>query len=142
MRIEVALLDPRSGPLYASELDLRHRVLRAPLGFGRHEVTFDGEEDALHTVAIEGGVVVGCVLFDFVSGRLRAMAVDVPLQRMGLGGRLVRRLEEEVGMRGIRTVVLHARAEVVGFYERLGYSVRGEPFTEVGILHRAMAKAW
>jgi ribosomal protein S18 acetylase RimI-like enzyme len=70
------------------------------------------------------------------------MAVDPSLQRSGLGSRLVRRLEGELEGRGIRAVLLHARGDVVGFYERLGYTLRGEPFTEVGLLHRAMTKTW
>lgn len=139
--MDLLLLDPRTDARYAGEQDLRYRVLRAPLGFARHEVTFEGEDDALHVVAVSGGAVVGCVLFDFTSGRLRAMAVDPALQRTGLGARLVKRLEEELARRGVRRVLLHARADVVGFYERLGYEVEGEPFTEVRIVHRAMAKA-
>jgi ribosomal protein S18 acetylase RimI-like enzyme len=140
--MELRFIDPRVDPRYAAEQDLRYRVLRAPLGMGRHEVGFAHEEDALHLVAEEAGHVVGCVLFDLSSGRLRAMAVDEALQRSGLGKKLVQRLEEELERRGIRAVMLHAREGAVGFYERLGYAVRGEPFTEVGLLHRVMTKTW
>ena len=140
--MELTLIDPRVDALYASELDLRYRVLRAPLGLSRSDVGFTGEHGALHLVATEGERVVGCVLYDFASGRLRAMAVDPTLQRSGLGSRLVRRLEGELEGRGIRAVLLHARGDVVGFYERLGYTLRGEPFTEVGLVHRAMTKTW
>jgi predicted N-acetyltransferase YhbS len=140
--MNVVVLDPNAHPLYEGEKDLRYRVLREPLGMGRHQVGFQGEEEALHVVAEDRGRVVGCVLFDFASGRLRAMAIDPSLQRTGLGARLVERLEREVESRGVRTVLLHARADVVGFYERLGYRLTGEPFVEVGIPHRAMEKTW
>ena len=140
--MELTFIDPRVDARYASERDLRYRVLRAPLGMGRHEVGFVGEDAALHLLAAEGGRVVGCVLFDFTSGRLRAMAVDPMLQRSGLGSRLVRHLEGELEARGVRVVTLHARADVVGFYARLGYTLQGEPFTEVGLTHRAMTKTW
>ena len=70
------------------------------------------------------------------------MAVDPSRQRQGVGERLVRRLEAEVALRDIRTVTLHARDTAVRFYARLGYALRGEPFTEVGILHRDMIKVW
>jgi GNAT superfamily N-acetyltransferase len=138
--VELVVVDPGTDARYAGELDLRYRVLRAPLGMGRHEVGFAGEAAALHVLATGAGSVVGCVLFDFASGRLRAMAVDPGWQRAGLGARLVRRLEDEVQARGVREVKLHARADVVGFYERLGYVAEGPPFTEVGISHRAMAR--
>jgi ribosomal protein S18 acetylase RimI-like enzyme len=106
----------------------------------RDQVGFAGEERALHVVAIERDAVVGCVLFDFTTGRLRAMAVLPSRQRSGLGARLVVRLECELEKRGIAKVKLHARASVVGFYERLGYRVEGEAFVEVGIEHRSMRK--
>jgi GNAT superfamily N-acetyltransferase len=109
---------------------------------GEGEVTFDGENDALHVAAVDGEQVIGCVLFDFKSGRLRAMAVEPVLQGLGIGARLVESLEREVELRGVREVRLHARADVVGFYERLGYRLHGEPFVELGIPHQAMTKAW
>jgi GNAT superfamily N-acetyltransferase len=140
--MQLVVIDPRIDARYASELDLRYRVLRAPLGMARGTVGFAREDEALHVIAEEDARVLGCVLFDFMSGRLRAMAVDPTQQRSGLGSRLVQRLEHEVARVGRRRVSLHARGDVVGFYERLGYVVRGEPFTEVGLVHRAMAKTW
>jgi predicted GNAT family N-acyltransferase len=50
-------------------------------------------------------------------------------------------LSEEVArQRGFDRIVLHARDTAVAFYLRLGYQLEGEPFEEVGILHRRMAK--
>ncbi|WP_163997661.1 GNAT family N-acetyltransferase [Pyxidicoccus caerfyrddinensis] len=130
--------------LYAGELELRFRVLREPLGFTRAQVAFPFEADSLHLVAHQGDTVLGCVLFnpeDAHGGRLFQMAVASHLQGQGLGARLVRSLEEELRRRGFTHVHLHARGPVVPFYERLGYAVYGEPFTEVGIPHRHMRKA-
>lgn len=130
-------------PLYAGELELRFRVLREPLGYTREQVTFPFERDSLHLVAHHEGVVLGCVLFnpeDAHGGRLFQMAVSPSLQGQGLGARLVRALEDGLRERGFTHVHLHARAPVVPFYERLGYAVYGEPFTEVGIPHRHMRK--
>lgn len=138
--MELVVIDPRSDPRYASELDLRFRVLREPLGFQRHQVRFAGEDDALHLVAVREARVVGCVLFDFASGRLRAMAVLPDGQRSGIGRQLVERLEHTLRLRGVRQVTLHARMPAIGFYERLGYVAEGEPFTEIGLLHQAMAR--
>jgi GNAT superfamily N-acetyltransferase len=138
--MDLVCIRPRDDLRYALELDLRYRVLREPLGMGRHQVGFAGEEDALHVLAMEGASVTGCVLFDWSSGRLRAMAVDPRHQRRGLGVELVSRLEREVLSRGVLRVTLHARQSAVPFYERLGYVVEGEPFTEVGLAHRTMIK--
>jgi 8-oxo-dGTP pyrophosphatase MutT (NUDIX family)/N-acetylglutamate synthase-like GNAT family acetyltransferase len=129
--------------LYPEELELRFRVLREPLGLARSEVTFPFEDQSLHLVASQAGTVVGCVLFhpeDAHGGRLFQMAVTPALQGRGLGARLVTALEEELRRRGFTHVHLHARANVVPFYERLGYEVYGEPFTERTIPHRHMRK--
>jgi len=136
-------IDPATDPRYPLERELRYRVLRAPLGMGRAQVGFAGEERALHYVAWQPGTpesLAGCVLFDFQSGRLRAMAVDPAHQKQGLGARLVRALEDDLRGRGILDVSLHARAGVSGFYARLGYRAVGEPFVEVGLPHVIMVK--
>ena len=129
---------------YADELELRFQVLRAPLGQTRETVRFPFERESLHLVAVdETDALVGCVLFHLESdteGRLFQMAVATAQQRSGLGRQLVARLEEEVWSRGVARITLHARATVVRFYERLGYTTFGAPFTEVGIAHRMMEK--
>jgi predicted GNAT family N-acyltransferase len=139
---ELQFITPKDGR-YALELELRFRVLREPLGFTRKDVAFPFEEESLHLVAIEGGEVVGCVLFHPESadhGRLFQMAVTPLRQRSGLGAALVNALEAQLRARGYREVHLHARTHVVPFYERLGYSTFGEPFDEVGVPHRHMRK--
>ena len=135
-------MDPLD-PLQEAELDLRWRVLRAPLGHPREATRFPFEEESLHLVALDGKQVVGCVLFHPEgpqTGRLFQMAVEPTLQGKHIGQQLVRALETEVVRRGFRTVTLHAREGAVGFYARLGYEVFGERFTEVAIPHRHMRR--
>jgi predicted N-acetyltransferase YhbS len=130
-------------PLYAEELELRYQVLREPLGHSRSAVIFPFEQESLHLVALDGTGVVGCVLFHPdkpASGRLFQMAVAATRQRQGLGQKMVRTLEAELRQRGTREVHLHARENVVPFYERLGYAVFGEPFVEVSVPHRHMRR--
>jgi predicted GNAT family N-acyltransferase len=129
--------------LYAAELELRFVVLREPLGHTRADVAFPFEEESLHLVAVDEGKVVGCVLFhpeSASSGRLLQMAIATAQQARGLGRQMVLTLEAELRTRGIREVHLHAREDVVRFYERLGYAVFGEPFIEVSIPHRHMRR--
>ena len=128
---------------YAAELDLRYRVLRAPLGLSRQQTLSPFEDASLHMLAVDDDVVVGCVLFRPLAarqGRLYQMAVEPGKQRRGIGAQLVAALEAEVARRGFDEVVLHARAAAVGFYERAGYVVDGDPFVEVGIPHVKMRK--
>ena len=140
--MEILETAPR-GLRYEGELDLRYRVLRAPLGWGRDTVTFPFEAESRHWVALEEGRVVGCVLFHpegESEGRLFQMAVDPQVQGTGLGRELVGRLEKDVAATGIRRGTLHARATAMGFYQRLGYSPFGPPYEEVGIPHQSMER--
>ncbi len=140
--MDLQFIDP-AHPLYAGELELRYRVLREPLGHPRSAVLFPFEKESLHLVAVDAGEVRGCVLFhpeNERSGRLFQMAVRPELQGTGIGAKLVRRLEEELQRRGFDHVHLHARAQVVPFYEKLGYAVYGDAFVEVGIPHRHMQR--
>jgi predicted N-acetyltransferase YhbS len=101
------------------------------------------EDRSLHLIARLDGATVGCVLFrpeSATAGRLFQMAVAPSLQGQGLGARLVERLERELHARGYREVHLHARDSAIGFYERLGYAVHGDPFTEIGLPHHHMRK--
>lgn len=130
-------------PLYESECLLRWVVLRKPLGMTRAQVAFPFEAEALHLVAVDGERVRGCVLFHpdgLGGGRLFQMAVEPELQGRGIGRALVLHLEEELATRGLQRIELHAREVALGFYERLGYAVFGDPYEEVGIPHRSMEK--
>ena len=140
--VELRFVTP-DDPLVASELDLRFRVLRDPLGLGPDTVRFPFEQESLHLLAIAEGRVIGCVLFHPESastGKLYQMAVAPEHQARGVGARLVRALEARLAREAVRGIVLHARATAVGFYERLGYAAVGPVFDEVGIPHQRMEK--
>ena len=140
--MDLLLITPKH-PLYTSELELRYRILREPIGHTRADVRFAFEDESLHLVAVAEQTVLGCVLFhpdNAGGGRLFQMAVHAAMQGQGLGTLLVRRLEAELSARGIERVALHARSTAVAFYERLGYRCVGEPFIEVGLDHRIMEK--
>ena len=70
---------------------------------------------------------------------MRQVAVRQDLQGQGLGRELMEYAHAWVLDKSpVRQVYLHARSQVVGFYEATGYKIAGEPFWEVGLEHRAM----
>lgn len=73
-------------------------------------------------------------------GKIGRMAVLRVLRGSSVGRRLLLALMEAARARGDHEVVLHAQRSAVGFYERLGFDARGEPFQEAGIEHREMVK--
>jgi len=130
--------------LYRGERRLRYEVLRRPLGMPEGSEENAAEARCEHCVAEEGGRVVGCVLWlgDAAGdgGKLLQMAVAEGLHGTGIGAHLVRELERHAAAKGFRRVRMHARQTAIGFYEKLGYRIAGEPFVEVGLPHRLMER--
>ena len=69
------------------------------------------------------------------------MAVDRPHRRGGVGGLILRFLEEEAKAQGATEFVLHAQEYVKSFYAAHGYAEHGDTFMEAGILHVEMRKS-
>jgi YbgC/YbaW family acyl-CoA thioester hydrolase len=68
------------------------------------------------------------------------MAVLRVLRGGGLGAQVLQALENQARQRGDTELMLHAQQSAQGFYAKLGYSVRGQPFEEAGIVHIEMFK--
>jgi N-acetylglutamate synthase-like GNAT family acetyltransferase len=125
------------------EKKLRNRVLRMPLGLHLSEQDVRDEEQQVHLVAMNGeGRVIGCVLVAFSGNiaKVRQLAIEGAYRGRGIGAELMKRAEQAVLARNIRTVTLHGRATERGFFEKLGYTAASEVFTEVTIPHIAMQK--
>jgi predicted GNAT family N-acyltransferase len=73
-------------------------------------------------------------------GRIGRMAVMPAWRGRGVGRQLLSCLIELATAQGHTRVYLHARQDVAGFYRAAGFREFGEPFTEAGILHVAMAR--
>lgn len=130
-------------PFYQQVLDLRQRVLRIPLGLDIYNDDLEAEKEQVIFVFEENGIVQGCVLlqhYDAITFKLRQMAVDPVIQKMGIGAQLIAAAEHFAIQQGKQRILLHARAEAVRFYEKSGYHVAGQPFLEVGINHYKMEK--
>ena len=72
-------------------------------------------------------------------GRIGRMAVNRVLRGSNLGRDVLRALMQTAVQRGDHEVLLHAQRTAQGFYTRLGFTPRGEPFEEAGIVHIEMS---
>lgn len=128
---------------YELLLHFRHELLRKPLGLNLFEEDLSDDEQDFILVAMQDEAIIGCVMLHPVNDeviKLRQMATATAVQGKGLGKILVATAEETALDRGYKEVVLHARTNARGFYEKLGYQAFGEEFTEVTIPHIAMKK--
>jgi predicted GNAT family N-acyltransferase len=72
--------------------------------------------------------------------KMQQVVVAEHAQGKGIGRNLILFSEQFAIMSGFSSIILHARENVIGFYERLGYAREGERFLEVTIPHFKASK--
>jgi GNAT superfamily N-acetyltransferase len=101
---------------------------------------FDGDDlpttvhfgiyDAENLVGIVSVFESGCPLLPQEKQfQLRGMAVLDSYQKKGLGEKLVKAAEEYIVSQGSEVIWFNAREIAVGFYNKMGYEIIGEPFS-------------
>lgn len=123
---------------------LRMAVLLDPIGIPRSYIT--PEKEAADTLigAYEGEHLLGCCVLtriDRETVQLRQMAIQASQQQKGLGRSLLAFAETIAKQQGYHLLKLHARDNVIPFYQKCGYRPVGDPFFEVGIGHQVMQKS-
>ena len=125
-------------------INLRYKVLRAPLGLTYNPEDLAKEYLDFHIALYFEGALAGILLLKPSDEqgiiKMRQVAVDTELQGNGLGKQMVAFSEQFCRDKGFNTIELHARETAVPFYLSMQYQLPGEPFTEVGIPHRKMFK--
>ncbi|MFI5133990.1 MAG: GNAT family N-acetyltransferase [Chitinophagales bacterium] len=128
---------------YRQMIKLRDDILRRPLGLGFTIEELDEEKDNMLIGAFDDDQMLGCCMLveeNPTIVRLRQMAVLNDLQGKGIGRALMNFAENLARDRGYRIMRMHARKNVTGFYEKMGYKVTSPEFTEVTIPHYVMEK--
>jgi N-acetylglutamate synthase-like GNAT family acetyltransferase len=128
---------------YQQMVKLRTELLRQPLGlsFSADELARE-KEDILIGAFDDDDMLACCMLTETAKDcvRLRQIAVQNNLQGKGIGVSLMNFAEVLARDKGYKRLVMHARETVVGFFEKLGYKIVGDKFTEVTIPHYIMEK--
>ena len=128
---------------YRQMIKLRDDILRKPLGLGFSPQELEKEKDNMLIGAFEDDDMLGCCMLveeNPETVRLRQMAVLNDLQGKGIGRALMNFAENLGRDRGYKTMSMHARKNAVGFYEKMGYKVTSDEFTEITIPHFVMEK--
>ncbi len=130
-------------PEYGLMVKLRDDILRKPLGLTFATDELEHEKENILIGAFDDDDILGCCMLveenpDTV--RLRQMAVLNDLQGKGIGRALMTFAENIARDRGYKILSMHARKNATGFYEKMGYKVASDEFTEVTIPHYVMEK--
>lgn len=130
-------------PKYHQMVKLREEILRKPLGLHFTPEELEKEKKDLLMAAYEDDQLLGCCMLveeNPQTVRLRQMAVLNDLQGKGVGKALMTFAENLARDRGYKSITMHARKNAVGFYEKMGYQIKGEEFVEITIPHFVMEK--
>ena len=124
-------------------VELRKEILRQPLGLSFTEEELENEKNEILIAAFDEDEILGCCVLCKVDEniiRLRQMAVLDYVQRKGIGASIMTFAENIAIDKGYKTMIMHARNNAIGFYEKFGYKIKGNEFTEVNIPHHVMEK--
>jgi len=113
-------------------------VLRKPLGLAQGTEQDKYEQEAIPLIAAIDKTIVGSVRLRILSsnlGSLGYLAVLPEFQGQGIGKKLVFSLIELAREKEVKTVRAKVREGAIGFYQKLGFEVRGEKSVFLGIPH-------
>ena len=122
---------------------VRFRVFVDEQSIPPEEELDEADATATHAIAICQGEVVGTgrlVWGDDGDALIGRMAVDAQWRRKGVGGEILKFLEDSARKQGLTRSVLHAQEYVKSFYAAHGYQQHGDTFLEVDIPHVEMRK--
>jgi predicted GNAT family N-acyltransferase len=142
-REEPAILWSRGSEDLRGAIGVRERVFCHEQGVPVEEELDGRDEQALHLVAIdpeEGVIGTLRLLFDGDTVKVGRVAVDRPWRGRGIAARMLDSALAEARQRGSRRARLASQVDVVGLYERAGFSVESEVFEEAGIPHVWMGR--
>lgn len=128
---------------YRQMKDLRWRVLLKPIGVPASYIDPEKEKNDLLIVAFDKDELIGCCILsriDHEEVQLRQMAVDLSKQKTGVGKAIIDFAEKVAVENGYYRLMMHARDAVIPFYQKCGYHIYDDGFTEVGIPHHKMKK--
>jgi GNAT superfamily N-acetyltransferase len=130
-------------PDYQKMIQLRYEILRKPLGLEFSEEELEKEKNDILIGVFDDDEMQACCMLTRVDDktvRLRQMAVHKKLQGKGIGATLMNFAENLARDYGFKKLIMHSRKVAVGFYEKQGYKIVGDEFTEVTIPHYVMEK--
>jgi len=120
------IISPESTEEFEKYYELRWRLLRKPWNKEKGTEQDDDENNSYHLMAIKNNQVLGVARLQNISSteaQLRYMAVDDKHHNQGIGKAIIQSMENYARKNNMHSIMLHARENAVGFYEKTGYEL-------------------
>jgi ribosomal protein S18 acetylase RimI-like enzyme len=136
---------PETPTEWDAYFQLRYEILRAPWGQPQGSEKTPDEGAHMHFAYFNAQQeIIGVVRLDSCgaqTGQIRFMAVAENAQGLGIGRLLMQHAEEKARDNQFKQMILHARANALEFYSKLGYQYLEKSHLLFGeIQHHLMSK--
>ncbi|MGZ8537588.1 MAG: GNAT family N-acetyltransferase [Flavisolibacter sp.] len=128
---------------YNRMIEFRVKSLLEPIGVPATYIQPEKEKDDIFITALSDNEIIGCCILtkvDDTTVQLRQMAVLEEYRGRKIGNAIIEFSEKTAKEKGYSTLMIHARDQVMEFYNKSGYEIAGEQFFEVGMGHHRMEK--
>jgi ribosomal protein S18 acetylase RimI-like enzyme len=142
--LKFSIVIPKTQEQFEKYYHLRWLILRQPwdqpLGSEKDEY----EKNSFHIMAVLDDKVIGVGRLHSTGDdvfHIRYMAVDEKYKKNGIGSAIIDALEKQAALLGAKKIVLNARENAIGFYQKKGYSIAGPAHSLFGVIkHFKMEK--
>lgn len=118
---------PKTKSDFEKYFEFRWRMLRKPWQQDPGSEQDELEHESFHVMAVDNDnsvIAVGRIHFiNDTASQIRYMAVAEHKQNQYLGTAILKALEQFATKHNKRTIILHARENALGFYEKHGYRI-------------------
>lgn len=143
--LKFSLVIPKTQAQFERYFYLRWQILRQPwdqpLGSEKDEY----EKNSFHIMAVADDEVIGVGRVHSVGDdvfQIRYMAVDEKYRNNGVGSAIIEAMEKQAALLGAKKIILNARENAIGFYQKKGYSIIAPAHSLFGVIkHFKMEKA-
>jgi len=122
----ITIKHPKTEKEFENYYELRWRVLREPWNQPKGSEKDELEDKSFHIMACDDNnkvIGVGRLHFNNKEAQIRYMAVAAEYEKQGVGTLILEALEKNAIENNCKAIVLHARENAVGFYQKKDYEL-------------------
>ncbi|HIE82387.1 MAG TPA: GNAT family N-acetyltransferase [Dehalococcoidia bacterium] len=122
--------------------NIRAEVFVREQGVQPHVERDGKDQTATHYLAKLGDAAIGTArsrVLNQTEVKVERVAIIKEYRSLGLGFKFMQYILTQLSGEGVVKVTIHAQADVVSFYRKLGFISKGLEFIEAGIIHQEMS---